>query len=150
MPVSKDAVLIALATAGLISISVQVRAAGKLFGCSGQGRSDVMQLYIFAQLLFQVVQVLQRWRRGEELFTSWAVPDGRWREIADGIEGLIGDTPLVRIRSLSEQTGCEVSPSFLCMCRASSAYFPNSTTVPEKCAVNFQCCGIRSWQRQRC
>ena len=27
----------------------------------------------------------------------------------DGIAGLIGNTPLVRIRSLSELTGCEVS-----------------------------------------
>ena len=29
-------------------------------------------------------------------------------EIVDGIEGLIGNTKLVRIRSLSELTGCEI------------------------------------------
>lgn len=28
--------------------------------------------------------------------------------IVDGIEGCIGNTPLVRIRSLSEATGCEI------------------------------------------
>ncbi|KDD75639.1 pyridoxal-phosphate dependent enzyme [Helicosporidium sp. ATCC 50920] len=40
---------------------------------------------------------------------------GRWQphpsppsEIADGLLGLIGNTPLVRIRSLSEATGCEI------------------------------------------
>lgn len=39
----------------------------------------------------------------------------RWRSdderasIADGVAGLVGNTPLVRIRSLSEATGCEVS-----------------------------------------
>lgn len=28
--------------------------------------------------------------------------------IVDGIEGCIGNTPLIRIRSLSEATGCEI------------------------------------------
>ena len=38
----------------------------------------------------------------------------RWRcadergSVADGVAGLVGHTPLVRIRSLSEATGCEV------------------------------------------
>ncbi|MCJ1380870.1 hypothetical protein MMC17_003979 [Xylographa soralifera] len=34
----------------------------------------------------------------------------RWREngIGDGIESTIGNTPLIRIRSLSEETGCEI------------------------------------------
>ena len=38
----------------------------------------------------------------------------RWRcddersSVADGVLGLVGHTPLVRIRSLSEATGCEV------------------------------------------
>ncbi|CAG9460987.1 unnamed protein product [Pedinophyceae sp. YPF-701] len=30
------------------------------------------------------------------------------RDVVDGLEGLIGNTPLVRIRSLSEETGCEI------------------------------------------
>ena len=35
--------------------------------------------------------------------------EGKGREtIVDGIEGCIGHTPLVRIRSLSEATGCEI------------------------------------------
>ncbi|KAJ3343639.1 hypothetical protein HDU93_007520 [Gonapodya sp. JEL0774] len=29
-------------------------------------------------------------------------------KIVDGIEGLVGNTPMVRIRSLSEETGCEI------------------------------------------
>ncbi|BDA42261.1 Cysteine synthase 2 [Coccomyxa sp. Obi] len=78
MPVGKDALLIALAAAGLISITNQV------------------------------LQLLQRWRRGETLFALDLWEDGSCRAIADGVEGLIGDTPLVRIRSLSEQTGCEI------------------------------------------
>ena len=38
----------------------------------------------------------------------------RWRcddergSVADGVAGLVGHTPIVRIRSLSEATGCEV------------------------------------------
>lgn len=59
--------------------------------------------------LLQVLQLLLRWRRGNPLFVLQPWDDGSCREIADGVEGLIGDTPLVRIRSLSEQTGCEVS-----------------------------------------
>ncbi|CAG8513088.1 4018_t:CDS:2, partial [Dentiscutata erythropus] len=34
--------------------------------------------------------------------------DTRTEEIADGILGLIGNTPLMRIKSLSEATGCEI------------------------------------------
>jgi len=41
----------------------------------------------------------------------------RWRcddergSVADGVAGLVGHTPIVRIRSLSEATGCEVRAS---------------------------------------
>ena len=35
-------------------------------------------------------------------------PSGRCGAPVDGVEGLVGNTPLVRIRSLSELTGCEV------------------------------------------
>lgn len=59
--------------------------------------------------MLQVLQLLLRWRRGNPLFVLQPWDDGSCREIADGVESLIGDTPLVRIRSLSEQTGCEVS-----------------------------------------
>jgi hypothetical protein len=38
----------------------------------------------------------------------WSCADER-ASIADGVAGLVGHTPLVRIRSLSEATGCEVS-----------------------------------------
>ena len=34
--------------------------------------------------------------------------DGRFNGIVDGIEGTIGNTPLIRIKSLSEATGCEI------------------------------------------
>jgi cysteine synthase A len=34
--------------------------------------------------------------------------DIRSEDIADGIEGLIGNTPLMRIKSLSDATGCEI------------------------------------------
>lgn len=33
---------------------------------------------------------------------------GKTEDIVDGIEGCIGNTPLVRIKSLSEATGCEI------------------------------------------
>lgn len=40
---------------------------------------------------------------------SEGLDQGRGREgIVDGIEGTIGNTPLIRIKSLSEATGCEV------------------------------------------
>ena len=36
-------------------------------------------------------------------------PDGRsTATIVDGIEGCIGNTPLIKIRSLSDATGCEI------------------------------------------
>lgn len=34
--------------------------------------------------------------------------DTRGADIKQGIEGCIGDTPLIRIKSLSEATGCEI------------------------------------------
>ena len=40
---------------------------------------------------------------------------GRGEDIRDGAEGLIGRTPLVRIRSLSEITGCEILGK-VCLC----------------------------------
>ena len=40
---------------------------------------------------------------------SFSIRPTRLRtDIVDGIEGLIGNTPLVRIRSLSEATGCVI------------------------------------------
>ncbi|KAL2260688.1 hypothetical protein VTK26DRAFT_5237 [Humicola hyalothermophila] len=56
-------------------------------------------------------------RRGSILFGPVSLEDhessattslGRACGIVDGIEGTIGNTPLVRIRSLSEATGCEI------------------------------------------
>lgn len=56
--------------------------------------------------VMQAYQLWSKWRRGA-LYESFlqGVPVS---EAVDGVEGLIGNTPLVRIRSLSEQTGCEV------------------------------------------
>lgn len=34
--------------------------------------------------------------------------EGEYRPVADGIEGCIGNTPLIKIRSLSEATGCVI------------------------------------------
>src|SRR3954453_12439011 len=39
--------------------------------------------------------------------------DIRSEDIADGIEGLIGNTPLMRIKSLSDATGCEILVNIL-------------------------------------
>src|SRR5947207_2750411 len=39
--------------------------------------------------------------------------DIRSEDIADGIEGLIGNTPLMRIKSLSDFTGCEILVNIL-------------------------------------
>ena|ERR1051325_221005 len=41
--------------------------------------------------------------------------DIRSKDIADGIEGLIGNTPLMRIKSLSDATGCEILVNILIM-----------------------------------
>lgn len=39
---------------------------------------------------------------------SSLVKDQGAGDIKDGIEGCIGDTPLIRIKSLSEYTGCDI------------------------------------------
>lgn len=48
--------------------------------------------------------------RRDSLDESQLCPPGNVRgmEIVDGVDGLIGNTPLMRIRSLSEATGCTI------------------------------------------
>ena len=36
------------------------------------------------------------------------MPLGRLERFGDGIEGTIGNTPMIKIKSLSEETGCEI------------------------------------------
>jgi cysteine synthase len=40
--------------------------------------------------------------------TSTMTGNSEVEEIAEGIEGTIGNTPLIKIKSLSEVTGCEI------------------------------------------
>lgn len=38
-----------------------------------------------------------------------AIGDGKWNDVPpDGIEACVGNTPLFRIKSLSDETGCEI------------------------------------------
>lgn len=48
-----------------------------------------------------------RQSREDEPASSQDLSKGR-RGIVDGIEGCIGNTPLIKIKSLSEYTGCEI------------------------------------------
>src|SRR6266542_751717 len=51
------------------------------------------------------------WLKQEDKFdenTRKQPSDVRSGDIVDGIEGLIGNTPLMRIKSLSDATGCEI------------------------------------------
>lgn len=48
------------------------------------------------------------WKKSLRRKTAKQVVEIRSGEIADGVEGLIGNTPLVRIRSLSELTGVDI------------------------------------------
>jgi cysteine synthase A len=49
-------------------------------------------------------------KRRDSLDVDHLCPPGNMRgmEIVDGVDGLIGNTPLMRIRSLSEATGCTI------------------------------------------
>lgn len=71
------------------------------------------------QIYPHVRQHLQKRRPGTELVGDWPgnfTKDSTWRSpcvlrasaIVDGIEGCIGNTPLIRIKSLSDATGCEI------------------------------------------
>ena len=54
------------------------------------------------------MQVIARYRQG-----ACGAPGARRGGLVNGVEGLIGNTPLMRIRSLSELTGCEAC-AFCC------------------------------------
>lgn len=46
---------------------------------------------------------------GESISKQIALPKAEKNsQICDGVAGLIGDTPMMRIKSLSEATGCEI------------------------------------------
>ena len=47
-------------------------------------------------------------RRGTKSTTQQNVAVGHSRKIVQGVEGCIGDTPLIKIKSLSDETGCEI------------------------------------------
>ena len=83
------------------SLSVELHVEAPLGGC--QERAGVIMLLLW---LTQAYQLWSKWRRGG-LHDSF-LQGARASQAVDGVEGLIGNTPLVRIRSLSEETGCEV------------------------------------------
>ena len=67
--------------------------------------------------LLYCVQVLLAWlQQAKQPLTSrrsiWSALHGLWiarrSQAVNGVAGLIGNTPLVRIQSLSQLTGCEV------------------------------------------
>lgn len=51
----------------------------------------------------ELLGVIQAWLRGEAYCGPHRAP-----AVCQGLADLVGNTPLVRLRSLSEQTGCEV------------------------------------------
>ena len=57
---------------------------------------------------------LHCWQRHSSWKVAWCTLVGAQRQhvgpVVDGVEGAIGNTPLIRIKSLSEATGCEVTP----------------------------------------
>lgn len=62
---------------------------------------------------FRPVQVwafYKQWPRATDVSESSAKQTnaGGRNKVVDGLHGLVGNTPLVRIKSLSEETGCEV------------------------------------------
>ena len=121
MPWSRDAFVTALAATGVVSISIQAcfRSTDRM-GRAHDLRGDLrLHASIYAAWLyitfsictsnFQALQLWSKWRRGGLQVSLAAWPGAQQSEVADGVEGLIGKTPLVRIRSLSDATGCEVS-----------------------------------------
>jgi len=133
MPHGNNTVLLALGTVCLLEVGLQVRrdaafvkhthpghhhkknsVAFRLYSQTlhttdelRQSRMSTMTLYVMCCV--QLLHVLQQWHK-----LLWqASKDARGTKqsgIVAGIAGLIGNTPLVRIRSLSELTGCEVYP----------------------------------------
>lgn len=58
-------------------------------------------------ILHSLFVLLQR-RKPKNDAQEYNVPTGRGVGIVDGVDGLIGNTPMMRIRSLSEATGCTI------------------------------------------
>lgn len=140
MPHGNNTVLLALGTVCLLGVGLQVRRdaafvkhthpghhhkkssiAFRLYsqtlhttGELRQSRMSTMTLYVMCCV--QLLHVLQQWHKRPwtgKKFLWQASKDARGTKqsgIVAGIAGLIGNTPLVRIRSLSELTGCEVHP----------------------------------------
>ena len=51
------------------------------------------------------------------------------RNVVDGVDGLIGNTPLMRIRSLSEATGCTILVCLLSCCMFTISYTNTSHDI---------------------
>lgn len=70
----------------------------------------------------ELKQRLHRQRIRKDRDQSTAAPDALVARsgpptIVDGVEGCIGNTPLLRIKSLSEATGCEIlAKAEVCFC----------------------------------
>lgn len=68
---------------------------------------------VAAVLLGAAVMSL-RWKRTADFVRRWKtqeplpLPEMRKRVVSEGVLGAIGNTPLIRIRSLSDATGCEI------------------------------------------
>ena len=68
-----------------------------------------------ALLLHRRQKEFKLWKSGEQqkLFPEVEKTEDGLGNVRDGILGAIGNTPLIRIRSLSEATGCEVMKNHL-------------------------------------
>ena len=73
-----------------------------------------------------VFQVLGFWQR-QRPKTSPSTGKQQQQGIVEGVAGLIGNTPLLRIPSLSKQTGCEVST---CSMQHVHGTFPSIAFLP--------------------
>jgi len=67
-----------------------------------QGRRRA-STYVESKVAFSLNQEVVLKDNSQDLTSS--LPDG---EIREGIEGCIGNTPLLKIKSLSQATGCEI------------------------------------------
>ena len=61
-------------------------------------------------------------------------------DIKEGIEGCIGGTPLIKIKSLSEATGCEI---------LAKAEVNNFAMILFRKSVADSCCAVPQWRREQ-
>jgi cysteine synthase A len=85
----------------LSTTAVLLATRGTLNNYSGQRRNS--------QTTCSRKQSRRRSSIGESISKQIALPKaGENSQICDGVAGLIGNTPMMRIKSLSEATGCEI------------------------------------------